>query len=143
MKLNALRQEMESNPEFKKAKEELALHFELANAILKARLEKGWSQKQLANAIGTKQANISRIEAGLANPTISIIRKIFLHLGLEIKVIPFASIEIDLGVNKVSTINTVEVSTKAIRVPNWSGFEYVATYDTNSSSSGQKEDRLR
>ena len=48
---NELREEMESNPEYKKAKKE-------------------------------------RIEAGLANPTIAIIHKIFMHLGLEIKVIP-------------------------------------------------------
>ena len=85
---NELREEMESNPKYKKAKEELALHFELADAILKARLKKGWSQEQLAEAIGSKQAIISRIETDLTNPTIAIIHKIFMHLGLEIKVIP-------------------------------------------------------
>ena len=78
------RQKSNQNLEYLEAERELHLHFTLANAILKARLEKGLSQSQLADAMGTKQANISRIEAGLGNPTLSIIQKLATTLDLEI-----------------------------------------------------------
>ncbi|HSQ17704.1 MAG TPA: helix-turn-helix transcriptional regulator, partial [Anaerolineales bacterium] len=67
--------------------DDLALHFELANAVLRARLQKGWTQSDLAKAVGTKQANISKIEAGLANPTLALVRKITRALGLEVWVV--------------------------------------------------------
>jgi len=40
--------------------------------------------------VGTKQATISRIEAGLANPTLSLIRKILQALDLDLKIQPAA-----------------------------------------------------
>ncbi len=84
MKLSEYRQKLNQNLEYLEAERELQLHFALANAILKARLEKGLSQSQLADALGTKQANISRIEAGLGNPTLSMIQKLANTLDLEI-----------------------------------------------------------
>jgi ribosome-binding protein aMBF1 (putative translation factor) len=86
MKLSEFRQKLQANPEYVEAVEELQLQFELANSVLKARLKKGWSQTDLANAVGTKQANISRIESGLANPTITLVQKLIKKLDLEIKI---------------------------------------------------------
>jgi transcriptional regulator with XRE-family HTH domain len=88
MNLNDLHQQLQQNPEYKAAEEELRLHFELANAVLRARLAKGWSQGELAQKIGTKQANISRIEAGLANPTLTLIQKILKVLDLDLSIYP-------------------------------------------------------
>jgi ribosome-binding protein aMBF1 (putative translation factor) len=76
MKLEEFRNRLEESKEYSDAKKELKLQFDLADAVLKARINKGWSQEQLAEAIGTKQANISRIEAGLANPTLNVIKKL-------------------------------------------------------------------
>jgi ribosome-binding protein aMBF1 (putative translation factor) len=84
MKLQEFRQRLDQDPEYLKAEEELRLQLHLADAVLKGRLNKGWSQTQLAGAVGTKQANISRIEAGLANPTLSLIRKILKVLSLDL-----------------------------------------------------------
>ena len=85
MKLNEYRNQLEESKEYTNAKRELKLHFALANAVLKARTKKGWTQKELAKAIGTKQANISRVESGLANPTLDFITKLTTVLDFEIE----------------------------------------------------------
>jgi transcriptional regulator with XRE-family HTH domain len=84
MKLNEYRHQLEKSEEYQKAKEDLQLHFALADAVLDARIHKGWTQAELAEAIGTKQANISRIESGLANPTLEFIQKLTKALDLDI-----------------------------------------------------------
>ena len=43
MKLSELDQKLQHNPEYIQAMDELALHFELADAVLRARLRKGWT----------------------------------------------------------------------------------------------------
>jgi len=112
MKLQEFRRQLEENPEYLKAAEELHMQLLLADAVLKGRLSKGWSQTQLAEAVGTKQANISRIEAGLANPTLSLIRKILQSLDLDLKIQPAAH-------KPEYTSNSVPNTDGAIRVNNW------------------------
>ena len=84
MKLNEYRHQLEESKEYTNAKRDLILHFALADAVLKARTKKGWSQKELAKAIGTKQANISRVESGLANPTLEFINRLTKVLDFDI-----------------------------------------------------------
>jgi HTH-type transcriptional regulator/antitoxin HipB len=48
----------------------------LADEVLAFRIQKGWSQSELAKYVGTKQSNISHIESGLANPTIKFLQKL-------------------------------------------------------------------
>lgn len=84
MKWEEYRKDFEREAEFRQAQQELKLHFALGDAILHARLAKGWSQSELARRAGTKQANISRIEAGLGNPTLSLIHRLCEILGLEL-----------------------------------------------------------
>jgi transcriptional regulator with XRE-family HTH domain len=83
MKLSDYYKKLEQNPEYVAAEKDLRFRFRLANAVLMARIEKGWSQADLAQAVGTKQANISQIEGGLANPTLDFIRRLCDVLGLE------------------------------------------------------------
>ena len=45
-------------------------------AVLSARTRRGLSQKQLASACGIDQADLSRIERGLANPSVGTLKKI-------------------------------------------------------------------
>ena len=85
MKYSDYKKQLEHDPEYLAAKEELRLAFDFGNAVLRARLKRGWSQTNLARQVGTKQANISRIEAGLANPTLELIRKVCKALDLEIE----------------------------------------------------------
>jgi ribosome-binding protein aMBF1 (putative translation factor) len=82
MKLREFRQQLETDPEYNQALEELQLKFDFGNAVLRARLNKNWSQAQLADAVGTKQANISRIEAGMGNTTFTLAQKILNVLDL-------------------------------------------------------------
>jgi transcriptional regulator with XRE-family HTH domain len=84
MKLKEYRNQLEKSKEYTKAKEDLKLHFALADAVLEARMRKGWTQKELAKAMGTKQANISRIESGLANPTLEFISRLTTVLDFDI-----------------------------------------------------------
>lgn len=77
--------EIGQNPEYQKAADDLKLVFAFGDAILRARLDKGWSQTELARRVGTKQANISRIETGLGNPTLSLVDKICNALQIELR----------------------------------------------------------
>jgi transcriptional regulator with XRE-family HTH domain len=82
MKLKEYHQQLEMDPEYNEALEELQLKFYFGNAVLRARLKKNWTQAYLAEVVGTKQANISRIESGLANITFSLAQKIINALGI-------------------------------------------------------------
>jgi transcriptional regulator with XRE-family HTH domain len=72
-------------PGFQEAMEELRLEFAFGDAVLNARIERGWSQAELARRSGTKQANISRIEAGLANPTLDLVYRLCWALEIDVR----------------------------------------------------------
>jgi transcriptional regulator with XRE-family HTH domain len=80
--LNNLR----NDPEYAAAEEELRAILDIANDVLRLRLEKGWSQADLAEHVGTKQANISRLENGLSNPSVEFLQKIAKALDTELVV---------------------------------------------------------
>lgn len=83
MKHTDIKKQLEQNSEYQQAKAELELTFAFGDAVLHARLKKGWTQTELAKRVGTRQANISRIEAGLANPTLELIQKVCRVLDLK------------------------------------------------------------
>ncbi len=56
----------------------------IISQLISARLEKGMSQQQLANLIGTQKSNISRIESGTQNVTVDMLIKISDALGKKI-----------------------------------------------------------
>lgn len=53
----------------------------VGQAIAEARAEKGMSQRDLSSASGVMQADISKIEKGKGNPTITTLQKIAKSLG--------------------------------------------------------------
>lgn len=59
-------------------------------ALIRARIEKGLTQEELAKKIGTKQSVISRLESGKANPSLAFLKRLAgaLNSYLEIKFIP-------------------------------------------------------
>ena len=61
------------DPEFKAGYDALEPEFSLIKALMDARLEKGLTQKELAEMTGISQGDISRIERGTANPSIKTI----------------------------------------------------------------------
>lgn len=78
------------DPQFKAEYDRLQPEFALIEAVLKARKEKGLTQKEIAEKIGTKQSVVSRLERGRANPTVSFLKKLAsaLQTSLEIRFIP-------------------------------------------------------
>ena len=81
-----LKKELLKDPEIKQAYQELEPEFALIEAIIKKRLEKGLTQKELAKKIGTKQSAISRFESGEYNPSLSLITKIAQALNAKVKI---------------------------------------------------------
>ena len=55
-------------------------------AVLAARAEKAITQRRLAEITGIDQSDISRIERGMANPTVGTLEKIAAALGMELKI---------------------------------------------------------
>jgi len=80
------RQLIEEDPEFAAAYEELAPEYEIACQLIRARLDRGMTQKELAAKIGTRQSNISRIERGQQNTSIGLLNKVAKGLGKTLHV---------------------------------------------------------
>lgn len=82
-------QEALQDPEIKAEHDRLQPEFALIRALIDAREKKGFTQEKLAQAMGTKQSVISRLESGKANPSIGFLKKLAeaLHSHLEIKFI--------------------------------------------------------
>jgi len=65
-----------ADPEFAKEYEALRPKYEAISLVIKNRLKKKMTQKDLADKIGTKQANISRFESGKTNPSLEFLNKL-------------------------------------------------------------------
>ncbi len=76
------------NPGVKKEYDALGPVFELRRKMIRIRMEKGMTQEQLAERMGTKRSNISRLEAGenVSFPTFKTISKYAEALGYKVKV---------------------------------------------------------
>jgi transcriptional regulator with XRE-family HTH domain len=77
---------LEEDPSYQEVELDLKVILDLADDILRLRMEKGWSQSELAERAGTKQANISRLESGLSNPSINFLQKVAKALDTNISV---------------------------------------------------------
>jgi len=84
MRLIDHRKKLRQDPEYIAAEKELRPYLVLADNVLRLRLEKGWSQSELAKRAGTKQSNISRLEDGISNPTLKFIAKLSEALDVDI-----------------------------------------------------------
>ena len=70
-----------------------AANLKAAQAVAAARAEKGLSQKQLAELTGIDQSDISKIERGLSNPSVSTMERIARALGGDLLInISFPSV---------------------------------------------------
>lgn len=64
------------------------LRVALIGELIKARHEKGLSQKKLEELSGVKQPIIARMEKGLTNPQLDTILKVLAPLGKTLAVVP-------------------------------------------------------
>ena len=67
-------------------KKELDIVTSLAESLLQARTHVGMTQKQLAESTGIYQADISKIERGLANPSLNTLKRLSDGMGLKLKI---------------------------------------------------------
>ena len=74
------------NPEFKAEWDATEAEFSVIKSIITARQARNITQKQLAEITGISQADISRLENGNANPSLSTLQKIASGLGMRVKV---------------------------------------------------------
>ena len=84
MNYNDYFKKFEKAPEYQEAEQKFKLILDLADEILRLRMEKGWSQAELAERAETKQANISRLESGLSNPSVNFLQKVAKALDADI-----------------------------------------------------------
>ena len=72
--------------EFRRLYEEADIELRVALEIARARESKKMSQRDLANALKTKQQTVSRIERGAQNVTIETLDRIARALGRDLQV---------------------------------------------------------
>lgn len=78
--------ELLKDPEVQRAVKESQLEYQVARAIIRARTEKGLSQKALAEKLKTKQSVISRVENAKTTPSLSFLKRLAEVLGVSLQV---------------------------------------------------------
>ena len=73
------------NPEVKAAYDALQPEYDIIQAMINARVDQNITQKELSARTGITQADISRIENGTRNPSLSMVKKLAQGLGLQLK----------------------------------------------------------
>ncbi len=72
--LKEYKREQMKNPEFVEAYEEIQPEMSVIRAMIDARLSRGMTQKELAEATGIAQGEISKLENGTRNPSIKLLQ---------------------------------------------------------------------
>ena len=74
------------NPAVRVEYDQLGPQYEAIRAAIESRKSAGLTQKQLAEKMGTAQANISRFESGNANPSLDFLQKTASCMGKTLHV---------------------------------------------------------
>lgn len=120
---------LEENPEYQEAEHKYKLILDLADEILRLRMEKGWSQAELAKRTETKQANISRLESGLSNPSVNFLQKLAKAFDTNIS-IRFENVSAqEIYINT----DTENRSQEAYLVKNWPKTKVYESFTRSSS----------
>ncbi|OGH18148.1 MAG: hypothetical protein A2770_04885 [Candidatus Levybacteria bacterium RIFCSPHIGHO2_01_FULL_38_12] len=78
--------ELFKRPGFREAQEETRLEYEIARALIKARIEKGLSQAEVARLMNTKQSVISRVENARTMPSLAFLKRLATVLDASLQV---------------------------------------------------------
>ena len=74
------------NPAFRNAWKESRLEYEIARTLIRARIENGLTQAQLAKKLKTKQSVISRVESARTTPSLSLLKRLAGALNTSLQV---------------------------------------------------------
>ncbi len=77
---------LENDPALKEELEKIEPEYQIIRQIIKVRIEQNITQSELANRIGTRQSNISRLERGDYNPSLQFLKKVAKGLGKELSI---------------------------------------------------------
>ena len=81
-----LKKELLKNPKFERLYEESQPEYEIARAIIRARIEQKVTQKELAKRMDTAQSVISRLEQAKTSPSISFLKRLAAALNVTLQV---------------------------------------------------------
>ena len=73
------------NPEVRAEYDALQPEYDIIQAMIDARVQQNMTQKDLSAKTGITQADISRIENGTRNPSLSMVKKLAQGLGMQLK----------------------------------------------------------
>ena len=79
-----IKKELLKNPATYKEYKSLEPEYKIISQMIKIRTEQGLTQKELADKIGTRQSNISRLESGEYNPSLEFLKKVAIGLDKEL-----------------------------------------------------------
>jgi|SRR3989344_5723852 len=72
--------------DFKKEYDALEFEYQVIRAMIKKRLDKKLSQRDLAQVTGMNQSAIARLESGNSSPTLSVVSRILAGLGAKVNI---------------------------------------------------------
>jgi len=81
-----LKKELLKNPEVRRLYEETQPEYEIARALIRARLEQKMTQRELARKMHTTQSVISRVEQARTSPSISFLKRLAAALNTTLSV---------------------------------------------------------
>ena len=85
-KVSDLHRKWMKSPGYRKAHEALEPEFELARAVIRARVEAGLTQEQLARRMDTSQSVIARLESGRVQPSTKTLERLAAATGTRLKI---------------------------------------------------------
>lgn len=84
--LDEFLEEQLKDPKFKEAYDALEPEYALKQAIIDARTQMGMTQMELSKATGIPQADISRLENGIGNPSLKTMKKLAKGTGKTLRI---------------------------------------------------------
>ena len=86
IKYEDFKKEILKDPEVKTAYDELSPEYDIIQAMIDTRKRQHMTQKDLSEATGITQADISRIENGTRNPSLAMLKRLAAGMGMILKV---------------------------------------------------------
>lgn len=83
---NKIKKELLKNKQVAREYKKLTPRYQIISELIAARNNKGITQKELADKIGTKQSAIARLESGNINPSLDLLEKIAAEMGYKLTV---------------------------------------------------------
>lgn len=81
-----MKREALKDKNFRKEYEALDFEYQIIRALIKTRLNKKFSQRDLAKMTGMHQSAIARIESGNSSPTLTVISRLLSELGAKVSI---------------------------------------------------------